>query len=200
MTSYAPMTSLSHPLRIDEISISSITGKIGLTLCMGKKSYSSYSDRLWDRDLGTDLLVVKEWNAVVVVTLIEDHEFDLLHVRDLPILVQRLGMEWIHLPIVDLSVPDYRFNSLWPDALQRLIPVLRSGGNVLVHCRGGLGRAGTVAALLLIEMGMDPYDAVTTVRTARYGSIEVDVQEAYVMDYINSSLCTSGSRHQCIRQ
>ena len=49
---------------------------------------------------------------------------------------------------------------------------LRDGFNVLVHCKGGLGRAGTIAARLLIELGMAPQMAVGVVRQARPGAIE----------------------------
>ena len=38
--------------------------------------------------------------------------------------------------------------------------ILRRGSDVLVHCRGGLGRAGTIAARLLIELGMKPETAI----------------------------------------
>ena len=37
---------------------------------------------------------------------------------------------------------------------------LRSGFDVLIHCRGGLGRAGTIVARLLVELGMRPDEAV----------------------------------------
>ena len=33
---------------------------------------------------------------------------------------------------------------------------LRSGRDVLVHCKGGLGRAGTIAARLMVELGTPP--------------------------------------------
>ena len=45
------------------------------------------------------------------------------------------------------------------------------GGKVLIHCRGGLGRAGLVAALLLVEEGVSPPEAIRRVRAARPGAI-----------------------------
>jgi ADP-ribosyl-[dinitrogen reductase] hydrolase len=50
----------------------------------------------------------------------------------------------------------------------------------VVHCRGGLGRAGTVAACLLIEFGTSPAEAITLVQTQRPGAIETMAQENYV--------------------
>ena len=54
----------------------------------------------------------------------------------------------------------------------RLRERLRAGERVLVHCRGGLGRAGAVAARLLIEFGATPVTAIAQVRAARPRAIE----------------------------
>ena len=52
--------------------------------------------------------------------------------------------------------------------------------NILVHCRGGLGRAGMISARLLVESGVEPQTAIERVRTARPGAIEKRQQEAWV--------------------
>src|SRR6266516_3803783 len=57
---------------------------------------------------------------------------------------------------------------------------LRSGFDVLVHCRGGLGRGGLIAARLLVELGSKPENAIGQVRRARPGAIETLEQEDYV--------------------
>lgn len=54
---------------------------------------------------------------------------------------------------------------------------------MLVHCRGGLGRAGTVAAALLIELGETPREALRKVRAARPGAVETRGQERYIAAY-----------------
>lgn len=63
-----------------------------------------------------------------------------------------------------------------------LCALLRDGGRVLVHCRGGLGRAGTVAARLLVELGDPAAVAVECVRQARPGAIETAAQLEYVLN------------------
>ncbi len=57
---------------------------------------------------------------------------------------------------------------------------LRNGFNIVVHCKGGLGRAGTIAARLLVELGADPVDSIQTVREARPDAIETVEQERHV--------------------
>ncbi|MCJ7453727.1 MAG: ADP-ribosylglycohydrolase family protein, partial [Steroidobacteraceae bacterium] len=51
---------------------------------------------------------------------------------------------------------------------------------MLVHCRGGLGRAGSVAARLLVEFGADPGEAIRQVRAVRPRAIETRAQERWV--------------------
>ena len=55
------------------------------------------------------------------------------------------------------------------------------GGNVLVHCVGGLGRAGTVSASWLKARGLDAAAAIATVRSARSArAIETKIQEEMI--------------------
>lgn len=170
-------TSLSDPLRIATISAPDLSGVIGMTLCPGKKD----PGRGWDRDLDIDADAIRGWGAEIVVTLVEDHEFDLLDVRRLPEAVERRGMKWVHLPIRDVSVPDAKFEAAWAAAGLELRDCLQRGGSILVHCRGGLGRTGTITARLLVELGMDAQDAIDAVRRVRPGAIETREQTLYVL-------------------
>jgi ADP-ribosyl-[dinitrogen reductase] hydrolase len=171
-------SSLTDPLQVAVVAVPGIAGTIGLTLCPGKKDWAGG----WNRDLDTDLVAIRDWGAEIVVTLIENREFLLLDVADLPDATARQGMKWVHLPIRDVSVPDDCFEVQWRTAGAELRSVLRRGGSVLVHCRGGLGRAGTIAARLLVELGMAPEAAIKAVRNARSPqAIETRDQEAHVL-------------------
>jgi protein-tyrosine phosphatase len=135
----------------------------------------------WDRDLAIDLDAIRDWGATAVVTLLEPHEMKQLKVERLGEQVLSRQMEWFHLPIVDVSIPDGRFEGEWRSAGERLRSLLRSGRDVLVHCRGGLGRAGTVAARLLVELGMEASTAIDSVRAVRPGAIQTRGQEKFVL-------------------
>ena len=111
----------------------------------------------------------------------ERKELTWLRVEPLGDEVVRRGMRWFHLSIVDAATPDGRFEREWVTAGAELCALLRRGRDVLVHCRGGLGRAGTIGARLLIELGMTPAVAVARVRAARPGAIETIGQERYVL-------------------
>jgi len=174
-------TSQNCPLQIGELQVNTGQGFLGLTLCPGKKELA----RNWDRDLDIDLQAIKKWGATTVVTLIEDHEFSMLHVETLGHAVGALGMEWIHLPIVDVSIPDRRFETGWVTEGPMLQARLDAGERILIHCRGGIGRAGLVAGRMLVERGIQPHIAIERVRHVRPNAIETPQQEKYVTQGIS---------------
>jgi protein-tyrosine phosphatase len=60
---------------------------------------------------------------------------------------------------------------------------LEAGKRVVIACRGGLGRTGTVVACLLRDAGLDPDAAIAATRSARRGAIETPEQERFVRDW-----------------
>lgn len=172
-------TSATSPLRIDAVRVNGTGGLIGMTLCPGKKDKGILSGP-WDRDLDTDLEVLRAWGAKALVCLVEDFELEFLHVPDLPERTVACGIRWFHLPITDLCAPDDDFEVAWEKAGEELRKILQDGGRIVIHCRGGLGRTGTVAARLLVEFGVEPGEAIQHVRKARVGAIQTSSQEDYI--------------------
>jgi ADP-ribosyl-[dinitrogen reductase] hydrolase len=172
-------TSVTHPLRIDEIRIEDLAGVIGLTFCPGKTQKNGWTGA-WQRSLDLDLAAIKTWGADAVVTLMESKELDLYDVRDLPTKVQALDMTWIHLPIQDEMAPTKQFDLAWQTEGKDLVERLIAGHRILLHCKGGLGRTGTVAAKLLIELGYSADQAIAKVRNTRSDTIDLGQQEDYV--------------------
>jgi ADP-ribosyl-[dinitrogen reductase] hydrolase len=171
-------TSLTHPLQVAVVSAGPDFGRVGITFCPGKYDRHAITGE-WVRDLALDLDGVRDWGAAAVVTLLEPKELVLLRGRLGEEIVRR-NMLWFHLPIVDVSIPDDRFEREWGVVGQELRSMLRRRLDVLVHCRGGLGRAGTIAARLLIELGMEPTKAIERVRAVRPRAIETPDQERFV--------------------
>lgn len=168
-------TSQSHPLQIAAVRASPAHGRIGITFCPGKQDLLAYTGA-WKRDLGTDLDAIVAWGATLVLTLVESEELVMLKVPQLGQEVQQRGLVWHHLPIADFSVPTPVFEQHWLQHGQDIRQRLRRGEDVLVHCKGGLGRAGMIAARLLVELGMEPATAIRTVRRERKGAIETPSQ------------------------
>ncbi len=173
-------TSQTDPLHIDTLEAGN--GLIGITLCPGKHQTGAWLGT-WRRDLATDMKAIEAWGASDVVTLIENHEFTELEVTGLGDAVRQAGMRWHHLPITDGCAPDARFEHDWPPVRDTLLDTLANHGRVLVHCKGGLGRAGTVAALLLhaAEPPLSIAEALHRVRAARKGAVETHEQETWLL-------------------
>jgi ADP-ribosyl-[dinitrogen reductase] hydrolase len=169
-------TSHTHPLQIAEVHTGEGWGRIGITFCPGKKQPHAFTGA-WDRDLDLDLDAVVSWGAAAVLTLVEQHELDTLRVAGLGDAVRARYMSWLHLPIADVSTPCAVFEEQWHTAGEQLRSLLRSGFNVMVHCKGGLGRAGMIAARLLVELGHEPKSAIAEVRRQRPGALETPAQE-----------------------
>lgn len=172
-------TSQTHPLQIAAVRASPAHGRIGITFCPGKHDNAA-STGAWARDLSADLEIIAAWGARLVLTLVEPAELAALKVPHLGAEIRRLGLDWRHLPIADYAVPTEAFEKQWETHGREIRALLRSGTDVVVHCKGGLGRAGMIAARLLVELGMTPEQAIREVRRARKGAIETPAQLALV--------------------
>jgi protein-tyrosine phosphatase len=77
----------------------------------------------------------------------------------------KLGERWIEFPIRDRSVP--KDIPAFLTLLDRMIELLRGSTMVLaIHCAAGVGRTGTVAASLLVRIGLPPEAALALIEEA----------------------------------
>jgi ADP-ribosyl-[dinitrogen reductase] hydrolase len=179
----AAKTSLTHPLPIAAVATAG-GGAIGMTLCPGKRQPEAVTGP-WDRDLAADLAAIASFGADAVITAMENDELVAAAVPA-PVLaaaVRAAGMGWHHWPIVDFAAPGPAFEDAWTREAPALCATLGAGGRVLVHCRGGRGRSGVIAARFLIELGMGAEKAIAAVRRAQPLAIETPVQEQHVRAY-----------------
>lgn len=172
------VTSQQSPYTIvDVVQLTTSNGTLSISLCPGKK------DQRWNRDLEADLHVIKEKGINVIVCLIEWFELTLLDIVNYPQRVQEEGIFFYHLPIRDRRAPKQQ------DIIP-LIPIivnhLTLGHNVLVHCRGGLGRAGTICACCLKHFGFQAQKAIELVRERRPGAIQSKSQVDCILSYFQS--------------
>ncbi len=164
---------MNGPLRIDAIKTPE-GGTIGMVHCPGRCTAP------WQRDLRADISAIEAWGADGLVSLIEGHEFTKLGVTAFPQVILGSHIAWYHIPIRDMQTPGTDAFAAWASHGPVIIDTLRSGGRIVLHCAAGLGRTGTMAAKLLMTLGLTADDAIARVRTARPGTIETAEQEAYV--------------------
>lgn len=176
------LTSDNTPIRVDFLPsiVTRLPGRIGMTIAPGKQIRGIYGN--WHRDLDKDLTRIKTVHgASVLVCLLEPDELTMLNIPRLPDAAREMGFEFVAFPIRDVSVPD-SIDAL-RDLVVRMLEAAASGKTVVIHCRGGLGRSGLVAACCLAALGVDDDQAMAVVRATREGTIETTAQEQMVREY-----------------
>lgn len=123
------------------------------------------------KDAQEDILFINEMGFDVVVTLTEDPLEEDFEGQD---------FELIHFPIADMYIP-----RLAPtiELCRDLKEKIDAGNNILVHCKAGLGRTGTIQACILIEMGHTAEEAIVEVRKKNNWAIQNTIQEKFIEDY-----------------
>ncbi|RJF72361.1 protein-tyrosine-phosphatase [Deinococcus cavernae] len=181
------MNSIQNPLRIAWIEDGPprCPGRLGLTIAPGKKGQGH--ELRHDRDLTTDLGYLKEQGVTLLVNLMQQDEMQRWHMDDYHAEAARLGLNVRHHPIPDVKTPtdDAAFHALVQDLRDRL----RHGETIVIHCLGGLGRSGMLAACLLVQSGLNAHDAIALVRHCRGPrAVEAD-QPRYVETYARTHTC-----------
>jgi len=100
-----------------------------------------------------------------VVSLLESAEASALGVEGESHLVVAESMKFVSFPIPDMGLPASvcAFAGLARDLYRQVA----AGDNTLLHCRGGVGRSGLLAAAVLLHCGMDPLQACERVTRLR---------------------------------
>jgi protein-tyrosine phosphatase len=173
-------TSLSHPIYVDYVpEEAGLPGKLGMTFAPGMKT-PSINGR-WERDLEADMRKLQEGGADTLVSLVEEHEYRDFGITELHEKDEVGGVEVLRFAIRDMGVPEEAQAEDFEAMILNIVGRLEAGRNVVVHCRGGLGRTGTVAACVLVALGEHSADeAIDAIRQARKGTIQTDEQEEFV--------------------
>ncbi len=123
----------------------------------------------------------------MLVSLMEEHEY---RGYGIPELYERNEFDGIRVrrfAIRDMDISREAESEQFEEMVREVIDHLERGQNVAVHCRGGLGRTGTVAACVLVALGQHAADeAIGAVRAARKGTVQTEEQEGFVRRFEES--------------
>ncbi|TXT07418.1 hypothetical protein VHUM_03138 [Vanrija humicola] len=183
-----PVTSVRQPTQLGNLLLSSCPGK-RLRMDGPVKGRGPVC-----RDLATDLRRIKGAGVGAIVCCLDNEELELLGVpwdtyREL---ASDIGLDVIRLPMPDGFTP---VSLQLFDAQVTLIATKYSlkGINVLVHCRGGIGRAGLTACAWAIKMGfVQPHP--TLAAAAEQATIVSAEEHCVVMSVVERVIAMIRSR------
>jgi ADP-ribosyl-[dinitrogen reductase] hydrolase len=176
------ITSEASPIRVGYLAAGAIciSGRIGMTLAPGKKGPEQGC--VWDRDLAQDLWRLRStYKTSVLVSLIEESERVELAIPHLPQAAREAELDLMAFPFPDGGVP--RSLEQLASLVVKILDEAANGRNVVIHCKGGLGRTGLVAACCLVARGHSPEAAIGLVRRARADAVEPGRQERFIRDF-----------------
>lgn len=131
--------------------------------------------------LDETMSAMRQRNISIVVCLLEAQEMLKLGLQNESTACEAAGMAFRHFPIADFGVP--QLNQL-RTLVKELSEALAAGENVLVHCRGGIGRTGLVCTCILTASGMQAHDAIELVSNQRGCKVpETPAQLAMVTEF-----------------
>lgn len=178
------MTSDSHPIHVDFISAEHLRKpiRLGLTIAPGRKEKKPNGEH-YDRDLDKDLKRLKQfYNTDLIISLLEEDELGLLCIPDLLKKIHEYDMASIWIPIKDLLAP--ASIGRFAESITNITDSLERGRTVVIHCKGGRGRSGLVAASCLIATErVSSTHAIELVRLFRSGAVETDAQVAFLKEF-----------------
>ncbi len=119
-------------------------------------------------DLEVDLAFLRAQGIVRIVSLTSK-----------PLAVVSDDFEIIHFPIPDMGIPTPRSCAL---LCQGLLADL-DARPVLLHCHGGLGRTGTIAACCLVSRGWSAEAALRHVREINANYVQTTGQAKFIDHY-----------------
>jgi len=105
-----------------------------------------------------------------IISLLDEHEQNPYY--DLKA-TEAKGFKRYSIPVADFTAP-------LPADFQKFIHIVGESlrhGKVLVHCQGGTGRTGTMAAAYWMKKGLSAEEAIKKVRKVRTRAIEMPEQE-----------------------
>lgn len=146
-------------------------GSLIFTPCPGTKGI----------DLPTSIDQLKQAGAKAVITLMPNEEMTRFGVETLPEACEQHGLKWFHLPIEDDTAPAAEFQQAWAGHKQQVNSILDKNGTVAIHCKGGSGRTGLMAAIILLERGIDFDQVVSMVKSLRPRSLKLQSHIDYLV-------------------
>ncbi|MCF3098632.1 protein phosphatase [Aeromonas australiensis] len=141
-----------------------------------------------EASLQASLKTLETAGADAVVTMMPDAELSEFKADSLPAECEALDLAWFQLPVEDDCAPETPFAEAFANHKADLLARLAAGQTLAIHCRGGSGRTGLMAAILLLEAGYAPTQVKSLVQGLRPKALTL----AAHVNYLNTHYSFAG--------
>ncbi|MCL1137840.1 tyrosine-protein phosphatase [Shewanella pneumatophori] len=144
--------------------------KLIFTPCPGTK----------DASLTEAVTSLKQAGASAVISTVTAEEMIKLNVPTLGSEIQIQELAWFALPIEDDCAPAADFDVAFTNAKKQILSLIADKNTVAIHCRGGSGRTGLVAAIIMLELGQPWPEIKSRIQALRPKALVVQAHLDYL--------------------
>lgn len=159
---------MSHPF--DLFTTPVFAGRLLFTPCPASKGTT----------LNDAIMTLKQAGASGIISLMADTELaenGAAHIGDA---CQAIDLQWYQLPIADDAAPAEDFQAAWQQYSAEIIQRLKAGETLAIHCKGGSGRTGLIAAQIVLAAGGELTATIAAVQALRPRALQHPTQLAYL--------------------
>ena len=186
-----------------ETNITNKKSNLGLCYCPGTNYKDYYNYDVKKEKIELDLNHFKQYKGVeAIICLIDKRglgnlDLSLYNYKEI---CRSLNIKFIHYPVRDFDAPKETPEEIDKKLISPVKELLTvENKTIVMHCRGGVGRSGLIAALILTKLGhfSDTESAIEYLRKIRNPQcVESGDQEEYIdqyIKYLKSSKCNQSN-------
>lgn len=121
--------------------------------------------------------------ARVLITAMPMDELAMHHVERLPEVCDAHAIKWMHLPVEDDKSPEQAFTQQLIQHKTELLDLINNKATIAIHCKGGSGRTGLIAAVLLLESGQSWQNTKSQIQSLRPKALTMDVHVDFLSEH-----------------
>lgn len=126
-------------------------------------------------DLESAIAAIASSDIQQIVSLLASAEVRLLGLEHEAELVNAASMQFLSFPVTDMGLPGS--SEAFAGLAWQLYQQIEAGSNVVIHCRGGIGRSGLLAAAVLLHDGFEVQQALAEVTRKRGRQVPETAQQ-----------------------
>lgn len=137
-----------------------------------------------DENLEEDIINFSNQKVTTLVSLLTREESFDLGLQNEKRLCEKYAIAFISFPINDRSVPTEKQTIQIRELAKKLVEKISQNEKIIIHCRGGIGRAGMICSAILIEKNISNQEAIEKISQTRGLKIpDTEEQKKWIMKY-----------------